>query len=95
MLRVFALDNSILFCTESGWGLLKAYHARDDTGCFFSQFTATPPSPTWLEETFNASVQSLLLAGFAQPTAAECWRGRGGKLSRIRENTLLNEHPIY
>ena len=33
----------------------------------------------------NASVQSLLLAVnfFLQPIAAECWRGRGGKLSRI------------
>ena len=34
----------------------------------------------------NASVQSLLLAGmFVQPIAAECWRGGGGKLSRILE----------
>ena len=33
----------------------------------------------------NANVQSLLLAGyfFLQPIAADCWRGRGGKLSRI------------
>ena len=31
--------------------------------CIFSQFTATPPSPSSLKETFNASVQSLLLAG--------------------------------
>ena len=35
----------------------------------------------------NASVQPLLLAGnfFVQPIAVECWRGRGGKLSRILE----------
>ena len=33
----------------------------------------------------NASVQSLLLTVnfFVQPIAAECWRGRGGKLKRI------------
>ena len=46
----------------------------------------------------NASVQSLLLANnfFVQPIAAECWRGRGGKLSRIRgKNTNFNEHPVH
>ena len=33
---------------------------------------------------------------FVQPIAAECWRGRGGKLSRILgKNTILNEHPVY
>ena len=32
----------------------------------------------------NVSVQSILLAGFfVQPMAAGCWRGRGGKISRI------------
>ena len=30
-----------------------------------------------------------------QPIAAECWRGRGGKLSRILgKNTIFNEHPV-
>ena len=46
----------------------------------------------------KASVQSLLLAGnfFVQPIAAECWRGRGGKLSRILgKNAIFNEHPVY
>ena len=40
----------------------------------------------------NASVESLLLAGyfFVQPIAAECWRGRVGKLSRI-----LGKKPQY
>ena len=45
----------------------------------------------------NSSVQSLLLAGifFVQPIA-ECWRGRGGKLSRIllKKHTIFNEHPV-
>ena len=41
----------------------------------------------------NASVQSLLLAGdfCVQPIAAECWRGRGGKLSR--NLGIFNGHP--
>ena len=46
---------------------------------------------------FNASVQSLLWAGslLLQPIAAECWRGRGGKLSRIlRNKAIFNEHPV-
>ena len=38
----------------------------------------------------NASVQALLLAGNFLPIAAKCWRGRGGKLSRI----LGKEHNI-
>ena len=39
----------------------------------------------------NAIVQSLQLAGnfFVQPIAAECWRGRGGKLSR-KTQYLMN-----
>ena len=34
---------------------------------------------------------------FVQPIAAECWCGRGGKLSRIlgKKNTIFNEHPVY
>ena len=31
---------------------------------------------------------------FVQPIVAEYWRGRGGKLSRIMENTIFNEHPV-
>ena len=32
---------------------------------------------------------------FVQPIAAECWRGRGGKLLRILgKNTIFNEHPV-
>ena len=48
-------------------------------------FSPTDLSPT---HTNNASLQSLLLAGnfFVQPIAAECWRGRGGKLWGILEN---------
>ena len=46
----------------------------------------------------NASVQPLLVAGnfFVQPIAAEFWRGRDGKLSRILEknNPIFNEHPV-
>ena len=45
----------------------------------------------------NVSVQSPVMAGnvFVQPIAAECWRGRGGKLSRIlgiKHN--VNEHSV-
>ena len=30
-----------------------------------------------------------------QPIAAECWRERDGKLSRILgKNTIFNEHPV-
>ena len=33
---------------------------------------------------------------FVQPIAAECWRGRGGKLLRILEKkTIFNEHPVH
>ena len=36
-----------------------------------------------------------LVIFFLQPIAAECWRERGGKLSRILEkNTIFNEHPV-
>ena len=44
----------------------------------------------------NASVQSVPLAGnfFVQPIAAEGWRGRGDKFSRILgKNTIFNEPP--
>jgi len=47
----------------------------------------------------NVSVQSLLLAVifFRKPIAADCWRGRGGKPSRIfwKKNKIFNEHPVY
>ena len=46
----------------------------------------------------NASVQSLLLAGnfFVQPIAAECWRGRGGKLSRnLGKKTQYLMNTLY
>ena len=46
----------------------------------------------------NARVQSLLLAGnfFEQPIAAEGWRGRGDKFSRILgKNTIFDEHPEH
>ena len=55
----------------------------------FSQFTATPLSPTckrpsMLSMQCNCTV--ILMAGiFVQPIAAECWRGRRSKLSRILE----------
>ena len=59
---------------------------------FFSQFTATPPSLTSLYETFkalNVAISSINLStqcectvyDSIQPIAADCWRGRGGKLS--------------
>ena len=33
---------------------------------------------------------------FVPPIAAECWRGRGGKLSTILgKNTIFNEHPVH
>ena len=33
---------------------------------------------------------------FVQPIGAECWRGRGGKLSRIlgKKNTIFKKHPV-
>ena len=38
---------------------------------------------------------SYWLVIFVQPIAAECWRGRGGKLSRILgKNTIFTEHPV-
>ena len=69
---------------------------------FFSQFTSTPPSsPLSLLETFKAfnamRVYShyYLRVIFVQPIAAECWRGRGGKLLRILgKNTIFHEHPL-
>ena len=54
---------------------------------FFSQFTATPPSPTSLYDTFKALnvmrvySHSYCLVVFVQPISG--WRGRGGKLLRI------------
>ena len=40
---------------------------------------------------------SYWLVIFAQPIAADCWRGGGGKLLRIHgeKNTIINEHPVY
>ena len=40
---------------------------------------------------------SYWMVFFVQPIAAECWQGRGGKLSRILEKkpTIFNEHPVY
>ena len=33
---------------------------------------------------------------FVQLIAAECWQGRGGKLTRILgKNTIINEHPVH
>ena len=52
--------------------------------CAFSQFTATPPSPTF--KVLNAVwmySHSYWLTFFVQPIAAECWRGRRDKLSGI------------
>ena len=82
------------------------------TGCsgkivVFFTITATPPSPTSVLETFKAlnamrvysHAYKLLI--FVQLIAAECWRGRGGKLSRTfgkktqyLTNTLYKETTI-
>ena len=44
----------------------------------------------------NASVQSLhWLVIFVQPIAAEFWRGRGGKLSRILGKTQYLMNTVY
>ena len=74
-------------------GAYDVFNSNDGhTGCSWKNcacFTATPPSPTLLYETFKALnamrvySHSYKLVFFLQPIAAECWRGRGGKLSRI------------
>ena len=68
--------------------------------CVFSQFTATPPSPSSLWETFkvlNAMrvySHSYWLVIFC---TTNCRRGRGGKLSRIpgKKQYLINTLYLY
>ena len=46
-------------------------------------------------ETIVILVYWLYWLFFVEPTAAECWRGRGGKFSRIHgKNTISIEHPV-
>ena len=67
--------------------------------CFFSQFTAIPPSPECSHHN-GSSVQSLLLAGnyFVQPIAAAECAGEA-EVANFRElvekHTIFNEHPVY
>ena len=73
--------------------------------CGFSQFTATPPSPTSLavrdlqsSKQRNASVQSLLLAdNFCTTNSSRVLaRERWQNFENSREkNTMFNEHPVY
>ena len=67
----------------------------------FSQFTATPPSPTHIaardfqSSQRHTSVQALLLC-IGRPIAAKFLRGRGGKIMKIHEkkNTIFLERPV-
>ena len=63
--------------------------------CVFSQFTASPPlyrckRPSKLSTQCECSVTPIGWSLIVQPIAAECWRGRGGKLSRV----LCKKHNI-
>ena len=64
--------------------------------CFFFSNHCNP-STAWRRAThliWDLNVQSLLLAG--QPIAAQCWRGRDGKILKILEkNTIFNEHFVH
>ena len=64
---------------------------------FFFKIHCNPSLRAFQSSQRYASVQPLLLAGnfFLQIIATKCWRGRGGKLSRIFEKkTIFNEHPV-
>jgi len=66
------------------------------------KFTATPPSrlhrckrPSKLSTLCKCTVIPIGWLFYVQPIAAECWRGRTGRLSRILgKNTIFNEHPV-
>ena len=64
---------------------LSSHTGCSGKNCVFSHFTAYIAVRDLQSSQRYASVQSLPLADnfFLQPIAAECWRGRGGKLSRI------------
>ena len=53
--------------------------------------------PSKLSTRCECTVTPIGWIFFAQTIAAECWRGRGGILSRILEklHTIFNEHPVY
>ena len=53
------------------------------------------PLPSGLSTQCECTVTPIGWYFFVQPIAAECWRGRGGKLSRVLgKNTIFNEHPV-
>ena len=66
--------------------------------CVFSQFTATPPYLHRCKIPSKLSTQSeCTVTGwyfFVQPITAECWRGRGGKLSIILGKHTIFKHPV-
>ena len=84
----------------SSYGILHNFYLHICTqpllifGFMVWSFSPTDLSPT---HTNNASLQSLLLAGnfFVQPIAAECWRGRGGKLWGILGKYLMNTLYVH
>ena len=51
--------------------------------CFFK--IHYNPSLAYIAVQCECTVNPIGLYFFVQPIAAECWRGRGGKLSRIHE----------
>ena len=68
---------------------------------FFSKLLQPLPrihrckNPSMLSIQCDCKVNPFGWYFFVQPIAAECWRGRGGKLSRILgKNTIFNEHPV-
>ena len=66
--------------------------------CVFSQFTATPPSPTSLQSSqSNARVQSLLLTGnylYNQYQPSACEGSEANSREYLEKNTIFDEHPV-
>ena len=62
----------------------------------FSQFAATPPCPHRCTRPSKLLMQcECTVTFFVQPIAAECWRGRAGKLSRILEKKQYLMSTLY
>ena len=72
--------------------------------CFFTIHCNPSPSPTShrckrpskLSTQFKCTVTPFGWYFFVQPITAECWRERGGTLSRIlgKKNTIFTDHPV-
>merc|ERR1711860_278717 len=95
------------FKTPGSLQIALSVHKKIYTGCsgnivFFHNSLQPLPRlhrckrPSKLSAQCECTVSLIGWTFFVQPIGAECWRGRGGKPSRILgKNTIFNEHPVY